>query len=108
MTLRVREVQRWQAGEPLTARRLNESVDAIRDLQAAARPKDGGTNSPSEVDTDNEEQAAVNEVWTFVSAQTTTVRIEDESDSSIYVDVEKSTSVTVRRPDGTTVRIELE
>lgn len=103
-----REVRRWKVGDAITAGRLNESVDALNDLRGVPPPKEQDTNSAADVDEDTTNEAPVNEIWTFVSAQLSTVRLEDASDPSIFIDVQKTTSVTVRRPDGTTVRIELE
>ena len=52
--------------------------------------------------------SVADEVWTFVSRTTETVRIEDPDDAAVFVDVEKTKSVVVRKPSGGLVTIEFE
>lgn len=105
-----REVRDVRRGERITQDLMNEPRRAIRDLQRLVAPKAATDASPRpSVDEDNPEALPGGvEVWTFVSSVTETVRIEDADDSDVYVDVEKTLSVTVQRPDGSLVRIELE
>ena len=93
----------WRRGEPISARRLQDGVDAIRDIQRK-RPQ---TEKAEPLDQDGAEPTS-DEIWRFVSKTTETERIEDVDDSDVYVDVERTTSVIVRKPNGTTVLIQLE
>lgn len=98
-----KELRNWRPGTPLTARQLQEPVDAVRELRRRTLPADQVAASP-----DDDQTVSVNEVWIFDSSVTRTERLEDADDPDIYIDQEIPVSVTVRRPDGTTVRIELE
>lgn len=97
-----RALRNWRPGTPITADRLQEKTEAIRELQTRTRKIERRT-APN---VDDSQPAS--EVWTFVTKTVATERIEDATDSSIYIDVERTTSVTVRKPDGNTVLIEFE
>ncbi len=120
----VERITVWRPGEPLKATRLNETVDRVNQLSGAL-PKAArgradtaaafGTGDGVEAAaTDDNAGTAVDgvvsadEIWTFVAAETRTERVEDSEDETIYVDVDITTSVTVRKPDGTQIKIELE
>lgn len=100
----------WKRGQTLTAVRLQQSVAGIRELRGEV---DGlkpapGREATASTDTEPSASGVSSEVWKFVSKTTETERIEDADDSEVYIDVERTTSVTVRRPDGVQVVIELE
>lgn len=98
-----RAIKDYVRGDKLTAARLNETVTAVRDLQRIVQPE-----QLESVDQDAAEPPEVNEQWIFVAKTTVTERIEDADDSEVYIDVERTTSVVLERPDGSTVLIQLE
>ena len=85
-----------QKKQPITAKFLNAQVDEINTLtgnvDAPRDPDEGGENSP-----EIEQTAGV---WSERSRTSTTVRIEDPNDSSVYVDVARMDSVTFSTPSG--------
>ena len=94
----------WKKGIPVKAKHLQEPIDAIRDLREQLRALGGETQA---LDLDQGEVLPVVE-WVFVEKTTETERIEDATDPAIYIDVERTTTVTVETPDGTYIRIQLE
>ena len=98
------ELRDWKRGTPLTARQLQEAVTGVRELRRRILPQEAVATvaaSPDDV-------AAVNEVWDFVAETTLTERIEDADDDTVYIDVTIQTSVTLRKPDGTTVQMKFQ
>lgn len=106
-------LRNWTPGAPLTARQLQEGVTSIRELQRTQFPSAADEGS-AEADSSSADPNDIDvlgrppERWRFVRAETVTERIEDATDSSIYIDVERKTSVTVEKPDGGLVIIEFE
>ncbi len=91
----------WKKGDPLSAGHLQEAVEGVRDVGRRLLQIDDIAASP-------DDDEVLDETWVFVSSETRTERIEDASDASIYIDVTRTSSVTVQRPDSTIVLIQLE
>lgn len=90
-------------GEAITALYLGNTTDRIRKLEGVV-----GARSADPVPSDpvNAQQTS-SESWTETARTTTTVRIENPSDSSQFVDVERVVTITFDRGDGTTVVLNL-
>lgn len=95
-----KQLRRWVRGAALEARRLNEVIDVTQDL--------AGQVNPPRTDDVSKLPVPAGETWTFVSRTTRTERIEDADDSEVYVDVLITSTVTVQKPDGSPVTIQLE
>ena len=93
----------WTPGESLRAPKLNQTIPFLNELHGLQPPRQSTEQGIPE-----NENTAADEVWVFAASETETTRIYDASDPEVYVDVEKTTAVTVTKPDGLTVRIELE
>lgn len=103
-------LQDWKRGQPLAAVRLQQSITGIRELRAEVdgmKPA-AGREATASTDTAPSATGVSAEVWKFVSKTTETERIEDADDPDTYIDVERTTSVTVRTPAGVQVVIEFE
>ena len=104
-----RAPSRWGRGDRLSASHLNEAVDAISDIQGRLEPSRSTTPGAEAVATDDDTDGLfITRVWQWVSSETRTERIESADDSSIYVDVLITRSVTVLMLDGNYVKIQLE
>ncbi len=90
-------LRRYQAGSSLlTAEHMNEAVDELnsrRDVVPVENPYSGAGSSVAMPD----------EVFMETSRTTSTARVYDPSDSSVYVDVVKCTSVTLKSTAGRVV-----
>ena len=103
--------RRWDKGSPLSAMRLNETVDALQDVVGQLDPLRKAADESSALRADEDDPTGANPagiVWTFVSKETRTVRIEDATDDTIYIDVEIATSVQVETDDDRIITIQLE
>ena len=85
------QLRMLKRNDPITADYLN-SVAARAD-KAARALTEANLEEPEGQDGDGAE-SATSEVYTETSRTTSTVRIEDENDSSIFIDVERMDSVT--------------
>lgn len=91
-------------GQIITAQFLGQVAGDINDLKThvGAPSQEGG--APVTVDpNDPQLPAQPAETWSEIERTTDTTRVEDPSDSSVYVDVEYATSITMARPDGSVV-----
>ena len=78
--------RRWDKGSPLSAMRLNETVDALQDVVGQLDPLRKAADESSALRADEDDPTGANPagiVWTFVSKETRTVRIEDATDDTI-------------------------
>ena len=92
----------WNRGDAMTGPRLNEPLNLLNDRASVQPPR--GLTAPNELEPEEE----TSETWAFSTSTTRTERLEDATDPLIYIDVVVTTSVTVTRPDGRLVIIELE
>lgn len=122
-------INRWRAGDPLRAPRLNETVDELNRIVGLLPPRlrgdaegpkkpldDEAEDEESDVEAETDDdiaddaavEVAVDETWVFVSATSSTTRIEDPDDSDTYVDVVKTTALIFEQPDGKRIKLQLE
>lgn len=91
----------WRLGEPLGRQsKLNQAIpflNRIAPLLPARESSDPG----------NSGDAGADEVWSFIEADTETTIIADKDNPETFVTVEITNSVTVERPDGRQIKIEL-
>lgn len=122
--------QRYRSGSPILAERLNQPLTVIEGLTQSVRPTrenpgnaalisaptttdnalidDDASTSQVDLATNPDGDISTSETWRFVSKTTRTERIEDDDNSDIYLDVVVTTSVTVQKPNGQQVIIQLE
>ena len=106
-------LRNWSAGSALSANHLQEPVQGLREIRyeidELKRRLDGIANreATSRSDETEEEQNGT-ERWKFLESTMVIERIEDADDSDVYIDVTRTTSITVQMPDGTPVLIEFE
>ena len=105
-----RVVRRWKGGEVITAVRLNQGVDAVNAALGGARPPRslGSSDAGAQVTEDDSDELEAATVWRWVSSRTRTVRIEDADDSATYVDVEITSAIRFRKPDGELIELQVE
>lgn len=101
---------RFKPGDGLSARRLNTVVDPLNELlaDAAPRQKRSPPEGPLITDDVTTEGTPQIETWDEVFRGTETVRVTNPEDSEQYVDVERVTGITFRRPDGVLVLLRLD
>ncbi len=91
-------LQRIKKGDPLTAVGLFNPM--IREINLLVEEFRG----PRQVDPPAEDGQAA-EIWNEVERVVEVVRISDPDDSSVFVDVERISTVTMQRPDGELVQL---
>lgn len=114
-----RHIAPFAPGDLLTAGRLNQLVDVANTISQVLPPRQ--IEPPAEAEYSTDDQTARDsevldavvgepeaEEWTFLAAETATERLEDDTDSSVYIDITRTTAVRVQTADGRTVRIPLE
>ena len=107
------EVERWQKGEFLTARLLNErTTDELNKLIARVGPPrqnaapigDQETTRRQDDPLEEEEEivpeAPQQKIYGETGRVTSTVRIEDPNDSEVFVDVERIDQIQFSTADG--------
>lgn len=94
-----RPIERIRRGQIIRAAYLDTMAQAINDLNGTISPP-AQIGAPAEPEQIN---SATGEVWREITRSTDTVRIENPDDPEQYVDVERVMTVTMSRPDGSSV-----
>ena len=108
MAKEMERVRPPERGRPITARYLQNTTRRIAQLErGGGAPKSTQPKGSAPESTETPVANIGNESWTETARTTTTVRIENPSDASQFVDVERVVTITFDRGDGTTVVLNL-
>jgi hypothetical protein len=100
-------IERWKKGNPLTAKRLNESVDSINKLKSLAidGPKQEADAAPPDVQqaaAEDETTPVASNVYTETSRTVSSVQIFDQNDTN-YALIDRIESITLQNSEGDTL-----
>lgn len=103
-------IPRWRPGVSISAARLNLHTDRLNELERLHAPRQIAGAFDNDLITDDLQDAAdtTAEQWHEVGRLTATVRITNPEDDTQYVDVDRVERVTLQRPDGIRVTLNLE
>ena len=96
---------RWAPGDAITARRLNDMMDATRPPPPVLSPPTSISTSSGETPAPGIGSGPVATAWTETSRTTSVVRVFNPADSDQYVDVDRIDTVTLADAAGNTMTL---